>query len=95
VPLLQLEGISKKFGQVVVGEEITFQLEQGDSVGIVGPNGAGKTSLFAMISGDIRPDSGDIFFEDMNLAHMTLVREPEPASDAPTRCPPIRAHDGV
>ncbi len=71
MPLLQLEGISKKFGQVVVGEEITFQLEQGDSVGIVGPNGAGKTSLFAMISGDIRPDSGDIFFEDMNLAHMT------------------------
>ena len=69
--LLQLEGVSKKFGQVVVGKEITFQLEPGDAVGIVGPNGAGKTSLFAMISGDVRPDSGHIIFEGQNLLHLS------------------------
>ncbi|HEY5266603.1 MAG TPA: ABC transporter ATP-binding protein [Acidimicrobiales bacterium] len=72
--LLQLEDVSKKFGQVVVGKEISFQLEQGDAVGIVGPNGAGKTSLFAMISGDIAPDSGKIIFEGQNLAHLSAAK---------------------
>ena len=62
MPLLQLEGISKAFGQVVIADGISFQLERGDAVGIVGPNGAGKTSLFAMISGDITPDAGVINF---------------------------------
>lgn len=72
--LLQLEGVSKKFGQVVVAKEITFQLEPGDAVGIVGPNGAGKTSLFGMISGDIRPDSGAIVFEGQNLLRLTASK---------------------
>jgi len=71
VPLLQLEGVSKKFGQVVVGQEITFQLEEGAAVGIIGPNGAGKTSLFAMISGDVKPDSGQIEFDGHNLARLS------------------------
>jgi len=74
VALLQLEGVSKRFGQVVVAEGITFQLEQGDAVGIVGPNGAGKTSLFGMISGDISPDSGVITFAGENLTRMSSAR---------------------
>jgi branched-chain amino acid transport system ATP-binding protein len=71
VPLLQLDGVSKKFGQVVVGQEISFQLEEGAAVGIIGPNGAGKTSLFAMISGDVKPDAGEIAFDGHNLGHLT------------------------
>jgi branched-chain amino acid transport system ATP-binding protein len=71
VPLLQLEGVSKKFGQVVVGQEITFQLEEGAAVGIIGPNGAGKTSLFAMISGDVKPDAGEINFDGHNLSRLS------------------------
>jgi branched-chain amino acid transport system ATP-binding protein len=71
VSLLQLDGVSKKFGQVVVGQEITFQLEEGAAVGIIGPNGAGKTSLFAMISGDVKPDAGEIQFDGHNLAHLS------------------------
>ncbi len=74
MPLLQLEGVSKRFGQVVVAEGITFQLEQGDAVGIVGPNGAGKTSLFGMISGDISPDAGAISFVGQNLTRMSPAR---------------------
>jgi len=74
VSLLQLEGVSKKFGQVVVGEAITFQLMQGDAVGIVGPNGAGKTSLFGMISGDISPDSGVISFAGENVARLSPAK---------------------
>jgi branched-chain amino acid transport system ATP-binding protein len=74
VSLLQLEGVSKKFGQVVVGEQITFQLEEAGAIGIVGPNGAGKTSLFGMISGDIRPDTGSINFEGNNLLKLNSAQ---------------------
>jgi branched-chain amino acid transport system ATP-binding protein len=69
MPLLQLEGVSKRFGQVVVANGITFQLEEGASVGVVGPNGAGKTSMFGIISGDIAPDAGAVSFDERNLAH--------------------------
>lgn len=72
--LLQLEGVSKKFGQVVVGEQITFQLEEAGAIGIVGPNGAGKTSLFGMISGDIRPDSGSILFEGNDVLKLNSAQ---------------------
>lgn len=72
--LLQLEGVSKRFGQVVVGEGITFELGNGDAVGIVGPNGAGKTSLFSMISGDISPDSGVITFDGVDVSHFSPAR---------------------
>jgi branched-chain amino acid transport system ATP-binding protein len=71
VPLLQLDGVSKKFGQVVVAQEITFSLEEGAALGIIGPNGAGKTSLFAMISGDVKPDAGEIVYDDQNLVHLS------------------------
>jgi branched-chain amino acid transport system ATP-binding protein len=65
--LLQLEGISKHFGRVVVAEEVTFQLGEGALVGVVGPNGAGKTSLFGIISGDIKPDRGLVRFDGRAL----------------------------
>ena len=71
MPLLQLEGVSKRFGQVVVADGITFQLEEGASLGVVGPNGAGKTSMFGIISGDIKADSGQLVFADHDLARVT------------------------
>jgi len=72
--LLQLEGISKHFGRVVVAEEVTFQLDEGALVGVVGPNGAGKTSLFGIISGDIKPDHGVVRFDGREL---TSMKSPE------------------
>lgn len=76
MPLLQLEGISKRFGRVVVAEEVSFQLDEGASLGVVGPNGAGKTSLFSIISGDIKPDAGVIRFDGRSLNSLS----------APARC---------
>jgi branched-chain amino acid transport system ATP-binding protein len=58
--LLELDGISKSFGRVVVADNLTLRIGEGDMVGIVGPNGAGKTSLFSLISGDLEPDSGEV-----------------------------------
>jgi len=60
--LLELDGLSKKFGQVVIAENLSLAIQPGDMVGIVGPNGAGKTSLFGLISGDLAPDRGEVRF---------------------------------
>ncbi len=72
--LLQLQGVSKKFGQVVVAEEINFELGVGDALGIVGPNGAGKTSLFAIISGDIPADAGEVIFDGRTITHLSPAK---------------------
>jgi branched-chain amino acid transport system ATP-binding protein len=58
--LLELDGITKSFGRVVVADGLSLAVGAGDFVGIVGPNGAGKTSLFSLIAGDLTPDAGQI-----------------------------------
>jgi len=74
--LLELNRVTKKFGSVVVADQLSLAVEQGDIVGIVGPNGAGKTSLFGLIGGDLSADSGEIYFDGQNLARL----------DASARC---------
>jgi branched-chain amino acid transport system ATP-binding protein len=60
--LLQLDHVTKRFGRVVIAEDLSFSVGAGDTVGIVGPNGAGKTSLFGLISGELAPNSGRVSF---------------------------------
>ena len=59
-PVLALRGISKRFGEVVVAEDLDLTVAPGEAIGIVGPNGAGKSTLFSMIAGEQKPDSGAI-----------------------------------
>ncbi|BCB75339.1 ABC transporter ATP-binding protein [Phytohabitans flavus] len=66
-PLLHLENITKSFGRVTVAKDMTLSVAPGEALGIVGPNGAGKSSLFAMISGDLRPDRGTIRFDGRDI----------------------------
>ena len=61
-PLLEIDGLLKRFGGVVAVDRVGFRAERGTIVGIIGPNGAGKTTLFNCISGVIRPESGRIRF---------------------------------
>src|SRR5580693_7012262 len=61
-PLLELHHVTKRFGRVVIAEDLSFTVGSGDTVGIVGPNGAGKTSLFGLISGDLSPGAGSVAF---------------------------------
>jgi branched-chain amino acid transport system ATP-binding protein len=61
-PLLELDHVTKRFGRVVIAEDLSFAVGAGDVVGIVGPNGAGKTSLFGLISGDLAPGGGEVRF---------------------------------
>ena len=56
--LLELDHVTKRFGQVTIAEDLSLVVESGDAIGIVGPNGAGKTSLFGVIGGDLRSGRG-------------------------------------
>ncbi|HET6605026.1 MAG TPA: ABC transporter ATP-binding protein [Rhodopila sp.] len=58
--LLDVIGLTKAFGGNVVVDSIRFQIEAGQIVGLIGPNGAGKSTCFNMLSGQLRPDRGEI-----------------------------------
>jgi branched-chain amino acid transport system ATP-binding protein len=62
VALLELGGVSKRFGGVQAVKDVSFRVEKGTIKAVIGPNGAGKTTLFDLISGFLAPDSGDILF---------------------------------
>ncbi len=59
-PLLEIDRVSKSFGGVAANVEISFDVADGEILGLIGPNGAGKTSLFNAISGEAVPDAGEI-----------------------------------
>ena len=69
-PLLRLDALTKGFGKVIVARDLSLSVGAGEALGIVGPNGAGKSSLFAMISGDLRPDSGAVRFEGNDVTRL-------------------------
>lgn len=58
--LLNLDGVTRRFGGLVAVENVSFSLADGELVGLIGPNGAGKTTLFNMITGFTPPSSGEI-----------------------------------
>jgi ABC-2 type transport system ATP-binding protein len=58
--MLRVENLTKRYGQRVAVDAISFGIEQGETVGLLGPNGAGKTTTIAMICGIARPDGGDV-----------------------------------
>jgi branched-chain amino acid transport system ATP-binding protein len=72
--LLELDSISKRFGRVVVADRLSLSVAEGGTLGVVGPNGAGKTSLFGMISGEIRPDVGEVRFGGVPVSRMDTAR---------------------
>ena len=60
---LQLDQVSKAFGAVTVADALSFEVQQGEALGVIGPNGAGKTSMFNLITGTLSPNSGQIMFD--------------------------------
>lgn len=65
--ILQLNNVTKSFGAVTVSDELSFNLQAGEALGVIGPNGAGKTSMFNLITGILSPDSGSIIFQGDNI----------------------------
>jgi len=66
--LLEIKGVSKYFGGLVAVDEVDFQVNEGEIVGLIGPNGAGKTTLFNVISGVYRPNTGKVIFKDTDIS---------------------------
>lgn len=73
-PLLSLKSVSKRFGAVVVADNIDLSLNEGEALGILGPNGAGKTSLFNMIAGVFSPDAGHIYYRGSDITKLTAAQ---------------------
>jgi branched-chain amino acid transport system ATP-binding protein len=71
--LLELSGVSKSFGRVVVADNLSLTIGPADLVGIVGPNGAGKSSLFGLIAGDLTPTVGQILFEGAPVTKLSAA----------------------
>ena len=65
--ILKTENLKKSFSSRTVVNEVNLNLSKGEIVGLLGPNGAGKTTTFYMITGMIRPSSGDIFLDNDNI----------------------------
>jgi branched-chain amino acid transport system ATP-binding protein len=66
--LLSLRGVSKRFGGVDALSEVSFEVPDGEVLGVIGPNGAGKTTLLNCISGVFRPDEGEINFQGRQIS---------------------------
>ncbi len=71
---LRSENLVKKYRQRTVVKEVSVEVNQGEIVGLLGPNGAGKTTTFYMIVGLIKPFSGHVFLEDMNITELPMYK---------------------
>ncbi len=73
-PTLQVKGVCKAFGGIVVADNVDLDIGRGEILGLIGPNGAGKTSLFNLISGVIRPDAGHIYLQGERISGRPLYQ---------------------
>jgi len=69
-PVLQTRDLNKTFGALVVAASINFALEAGARHAIIGPNGAGKTTFVNLITGKLRPDSGQVLLSDADITSL-------------------------
>ena len=65
--ILTVENLSRAFGGIKANEDISFEVEKSQVLGVIGPNGAGKSTLFDLITGYTKPDNGKILFENNNI----------------------------
>ena len=72
--MLQVQGIGKRFGGLAALSDVSFQVHEGDLVGLVGPNGAGKSTLFNVIAGVFPPSEGRILMGDRDITGLPSHR---------------------
>ncbi len=78
--LLEVTSLNKHFGGIRATDDVNLMVEEGKIHAIIGPNGAGKTTLISQLSGQIKPDSGDIRFGGHSIVNYSMAR---------------RAHEGL
>jgi putative phosphonate transport system ATP-binding protein len=77
-PLLQVRGLTKRYGQRIGCAEIGFELWPGEVLGVVGESGSGKSTLLACLAGQLAPDAGEVVFDTRADGPRDILRMPEP-----------------
>ncbi|RKX76008.1 MAG: ABC transporter ATP-binding protein [Spirochaetes bacterium] len=67
--ILKIEGITKRFGNLVAVDNVSFEIYKGEVLGLIGPNGAGKTTLFNTITGLLLADGGKVYFKNQDITN--------------------------
>ena len=65
--LLQVKKVTKSFGGVTAVHDMSFEMARGEILGVIGPNGSGKTTLVNLMTGFVKPDSGEVFFKQRKI----------------------------
>ncbi len=73
-PLLEVRGVTKRFGGLLANDDVSFTVKDGEIVSIIGPNGAGKSTLFNCITGFYRPNGGRIFYQGEDITRFGADR---------------------
>ncbi len=73
-PLLEVRGVTLRFGGVTALDDVSFQINRGEILGLIGPNGAGKTTCFNVMTGVYQPTSGMVWFDGRKLSGQKKYR---------------------
>ena len=68
--MLQVQSISKQFGGLLALNNVSFEIQEGEVVGLIGPNGSGKSTAFNVITGNLPASSGSIIFEGEDITDL-------------------------
>jgi len=68
--LLEIKGVSKRFGGLAALTDVSYSVNQGEILGLIGPNGAGKTTLFNVANGFYPPTKGEVLFKGEKISHL-------------------------
>src|SRR5580658_9407024 len=72
--VLEVTGLSKRFGGFTAVANVSFKVDQGEILGLIGPNGSGKSTIFNMLSGTLAPSAGSIRFAGAEIAGLPPYR---------------------
>jgi branched-chain amino acid transport system ATP-binding protein len=72
--ILELRSVSKSFGALLVLNDLSFTLAEGEALGIMGPNGAGKTTMLNLIAGDLPVSAGQVWLKGQDITHEPVAR---------------------
>ena len=66
--LLEMSCLTKKFGGIFAVYDLSFHVDEGESLGLIGPNGSGKTTTFNLIMGELKQEEGEIFYQGKEIS---------------------------
>lgn len=72
--LLQVSGLTRRFGGLVAVDDVAFEVQPGEIMGLLGPNGSGKTTVMNLLSGALAPDAGTVLFEGRAIHNLPAYR---------------------